>query len=237
MNKLQLKNVSKHYRSKLALDNISCEFTAGIWGFLGPNGAGKSTLMNIIAGILKPDGESIVLYNETPVPQLGRSYRSVIGYMPQQQNVFRDFTGAQFLSYMAALKGIGSKAARVQISELLQRLELTDIAHRRISGYSGGMKQRILLAQALLGAPEILILDEPTAGVDPKQRVIIKNLIKEISEDKIILLSTHIVSDIEKLADRIVFLKDGRIVHQGVADELLAGTELEGLYMQYFGDE
>lgn len=237
MNKLKLVNVSKHYKSKLALNNVSCEFTPGIWGLLGPNGAGKSTMMNIIAGIVKADKDSTVLYNEAPISQLAKSYRSIIGYMPQQQNVFKDFTGARFLSYMAALKGIDTKAAKQLIARLLQRLDLADAAHRRIGGYSGGMKQRILLAQALLGNPEILILDEPTAGVDPKQRVIIKKLIKEISEDKIILLSTHIVSDIEKLADKIIFLKEGSITRQGTPDGLLAETDLESLYMQHFGDE
>ncbi|MBD5081255.1 MAG: ATP-binding cassette domain-containing protein [Ruminococcaceae bacterium] len=233
---LTLENVSKHYKTKQALNSFKYEFKTGIYGLLGPNGAGKSTLMNIIAGLVKADKYSSVLYGGTETDKLGKSYRSILGYMPQQQNVFGDFTGVRFLSYMAALKGIPQKEAKTQITDLLKRLDLTDAANRRLWGYSGGMKQRILLAQALLGEPKILILDEPTAGVDPKQRVIIKNLIKGISEDKTVLFSTHIVSDIEQIADEIIFLKDGNIVQSGKAAELLSDIDLEGLYMKHFGD-
>lgn len=235
-NILTLEGVSKHYKSKLALNSFSYEFKTGIYGLLGPNGAGKSTLMNIIAELVKPDKASSVKYNGTEIEKLGKDYRSILGYMPQQQNVFGDFTGVRFLSYMAALKGIEEKSAKAQIAALLKDIDLTEASGRRMGGYSGGMKQRILLAQALLGNPKILILDEPTAGVDPKQRVVIKNLIKSVSEDKIILFSTHIVSDIEQIADEIIFLKEGNIVQSGKAALLLSDIDLEGLYMRYFGD-
>ena len=233
---LTLENVSKHYKAKLALNSFKYEFKTGIYGLLGPNGAGKSTLMNIIAGLVKADKPSSVRWVGTEIDKLGKNYRSILGYMPQQQNIFGDFTGVRFLSYMAALKGIPQKEAKIQITDLLDRLDLTDSANRRLGGYSGGMKHRILLAQALLGDPKILILDEPTAGVDPKQRVIIKNLIKGISEDKTVLFSTHIVSDIEQIADEIIFLKEGNIVQCGKAAELLSDIDLESLYMKHFGD-
>lgn len=234
---LVLENVSKHYKSNMVLNSFGYEFKTGIYGLLGPNGAGKSTLMNIIGGLIKADKASSVKYNGIEIERLGKNYRSILGYMPQQQNVFGDFTGVRFLSYMAALKGLEEKAAKKQITDLLKNLDLLEAAGRRMGGYSGGMKQRILLAQALLGCPKILILDEPTAGVDPKQRVIIKNLIKSVSKDKIILFSTHIVSDIEQIADEIIFLKGGSIAESGKAFELLSDIDLEGLYMKHFGED
>lgn len=235
-NVLNLETVSKHYKSKHALNSFSYEFKTGIYGLLGPNGAGKTTLMNIIAGLVMPDKYSSIKYNGTEIGRPKKSYRSIVGYMPQQQNVFGDFTGVRFLSYMAALKGIEKEAAKAQIADLLKYLDLTEASGKRMGSYSGGMKQRILLAQALLGNPKILLLDEPTAGVDPKQRVVIKGLIKSVSEDKIILFSTHIVSDIEQIADEIIFLKEGNIVQSGKTSQLLSDIDLEGLYMKHFGD-
>lgn len=236
-NTLKLTDVNKHYKKKHALKDFSYTFTNGIYGLLGPNGSGKSTLMNLIAGLIMADSGSKIEYNGADIHRQGKEYRSIIGYMPQQQDVFRDFTAAHFLAYMAALKGIDSKTGQEQISRLLSRVELADVANKRIGSFSGGMKQRLLLASALLGEPKLLLLDEPTAGVDPKQRVQIKQLIKSIAKDKIIIISTHIVSDIESIADYIILLRQGEIARGAATETLLDGIDLESLYMKYFGDD
>lgn len=235
-NSLILTDVNKHYKKKHALKDFNYTFSNGIYGLLGPNGSGKSTLMNLIAGLIKADSGSKIEYNGNAIHRLGKEYRSIIGYMPQQQDVFRDFTAAQFLAYMAALKGIDNKMGQGQIKDLLSRVELTDVTNKRIGSFSGGMKQRLLLAGALLGEPKLLLLDEPTAGVDPRQRVEIKQLIKSIAKDKMIIISTHIVSDIESIADYIILLRQGEIARSAAAEVLLADTDLETLYMKYFGD-
>lgn len=243
MNKLEISSVSKHYGKKQALNNFTFTFTNGIYGLLGPNGAGKTTLMNIITDNLKPDrGESSIKWNGENIYSLGKQYRSQLGFMPQQQTLYDNMTAFDFLGYISALKNIGKKKAVSDIHELLKRVELEESADKKIGGFSGGMKQRVLIASALLGSPKLLIMDEPTAGLDPKQRVIIKRLVSELSEDMIILISTHIISDIENIAKEILLLKSGSIIKSGTVDVLVSEMQegkqdLESLYMHYYGGE
>ena len=205
---LELKNITKNYGSKQALDHVSLTLENGIYGLLGPNGAGKSTLMNIITGNLKPTS-GMVLWNGKNAHDMGAAYRSLLGYAPQQQGLYDTFTGIRFLSYMATLKGISKKEQKGEIQRVLDYVNLTEKAYRPIGTYSGGMKQRILVAQAILGDPHLVVLDEPTAGLDPKERVRIRENIRNISGDKIILVSTHVVSDIESIANEIILLREG----------------------------
>ncbi|MCR5636227.1 MAG: ATP-binding cassette domain-containing protein [Clostridiales bacterium] len=209
---LELKNVSKRYSNdKLALDDFTVGFNAGIYGILGPNGAGKSTLINLITdNISRTSGE--ILYDGEDILKLASAFRAKIGYMPQQQGFYDDMSAYAFMMYMAQLKGLSKKQAKVQSRELLETVSLSPVAHNKIKSFSGGMKQRVLLAQALLGNPEILILDEPTSGLDPKERINIRNYIAQISKDKIILLATHVVSDIECIADRVLLIKSGKLI-------------------------
>ena len=210
---LKLEGIQKSYQKKhvCAVKDFSMCFMPGVYGLLGPNGAGKSTLMNIITDNLKAD-KGTITWNGTPVQKLGADYRSVLGYMPQQQNLYDDFTGEQFLWYMSSLKGLKKKAAREKIEELLVVVNLVDERYKKIKSYSGGMKQRLLIAQALLNDPQILIMDEPTAGLDPKERVRIRNFISSISKDRIVLLATHIVSDVENIAKEIILMQKGEII-------------------------
>ena len=221
---LQIKNVSKSYgKSKRALDNFTLTLTPGVYGLLGANGAGKSTLMNILTDNLSADkGE--ILWNGENIKRLGKKYRSIIGYMPQQQGLYDSFTANRFLWYMAALKGLKEKDAKKQITELLNIVSLKNDAHKRLGDYSGGMKQRILIAQALLGEPKLLILDEPTAGLDPKERIRIRSFISEIAADKIVILVTHVVSDIECSADRIILMKNGHIIGNDTSSGLISSV-------------
>lgn len=218
---LIVKNVCKSYhKKKAALSHVDMKFTPGIYGLLGPNGAGKSTLMNIITDNIKAD-QGQVLYNGEDIHALKDKYRAVVGYMPQQQVLYDNFTGEEFLWYMAALKGIDKKTCKNRVHEMLQMVNLWKEKDKKIGSYSGGMKQRILIAQAMLNDPEILIMDEPTAGLDPSERIRIRNFLSTISENKIILLATHIVSDIEFIAKEIVLLKDGKVENAGVPQKLL----------------
>lgn len=220
---LKLEHIKKSYNQKksYAVDNFSLNLQPGIYGLLGPNGAGKSTLMNMITCNLEPD-EGSITFNGEDIVALNDEFRACLGYMPQQQSLYEEFTGEQFLWYMAALKGLKTKEAGEKIEELLQIVNLGEVRYKKLKSYSGGMKQRILIAQALLNNPKILILDEPTAGLDPKERIRIRNYISEISKDKIVLLATHVVSDVEYIAKKIVIMKDGKIVCCGTPQELLS---------------
>lgn len=218
---LELKNLSKTYGNVQALKEINYSFKPGIYGILGANGAGKSTMINLITDNVSRDTRrdgGQILFNKEDILKLGREFRKLVGYMPQQQGFYEDFSPKTFLHYMAEMKGLKGEG---QVDELLDIVNLTNVAHKKIGGFSGGMRQRVLLAQALLGNPQILILDEPTAGLDPKERINIRNYISELSRDKIILFATHVVSDIECIADRILLLKKGKIVVEGTPEQLI----------------
>ncbi|MDE6726111.1 MAG: ABC transporter ATP-binding protein [Ruminiclostridium sp.] len=237
--RVELDKVMKNYGAKTALNNVSLSFTEGVYGLLGPNGAGKSTMMNLITGNLKPSLGSVSCDGED-IFKLGAAYRSLLGYAPQQQGLYDTFTGRKFLSYMAALKNIPKKEMRAEIDRVLSCVNLTEAAKKPIGSYSGGMKQRILIAQAILGSPKIVVLDEPTAGLDPKERVRIREKIKEISENKIIIVSTHVVLDIQSIADEIVLLKDGEIADINTVKNLCikyGAEDLEQVYMKLFGED
>lgn len=223
---LKIINLSKTYKKGAvkALDDFSITFTPGVYGLLGPNGAGKSTLMNIITDNLNSDSGEVI-YNGENIKKLGMDFRAVLGYMPQQQGLYDDFTLNRFLWYMAALKGLKRKEAKEKITKLLETVNLTDSAHKKLGAFSGGMKQRALIAQALLNEPKILILDEPTAGLDPKERIRIRNFISDIAEDKIVILATHVVSDIEFIAKEVILLKSGKLVACDNISELLKSVE------------
>ncbi len=237
---LELENITKKYGEKRALNNVSISFSEGIYGLLGPNGAGKSTMMNIITGNLKPTVGS-VRWNGGDIRRLGSEYRAVLGYAPQQQGLYNAFSGRRFLCYMATLKNIPRKQMKTEIERVLSYVNLADASKKPIGAYSGGMKQRILIAQAILGDPKIIILDEPTAGLDPKERVRIREKIKDISGDKIILVSTHVVSDIQSIAKEIILLKDGEVLdHNTVANLCVkygSVQDLEQVYMRLFGED
>ena len=209
--KLELINLTKQYGNFTALDHVNITFTEGIYGILGANGAGKSTMMNLLTdNIPRTDGQ--ILFDGTDILKLGKDFRRVLGYMPQQQGYYEHMTAQTFLYYVADLKAIPKKQAKAEIEKLLEITNLSDVRHKKLGGYSGGMKQRVLLAQALLGNPKVVILDEPTAGLDPKERIRIRNFISSLSRGRIILLATHIVSDIESISDQILMMKHGHVV-------------------------
>lgn len=223
---LKLEGITKSYNKgkTYAVKDFNACFTPGVYGLLGPNGAGKSTLMNMITDNIDADSGVITL-DGTAIKKMGASYRSLLGYMPQQQGIYDDFTGEKFLWYMAALKGLGRKEAKETIERILTVVNLQADRYKKLKSYSGGMKQRILIAQALLNDPKILIMDEPTAGLDPKERIRIRNFISDISKDKIVLLATHVVSDVEYISKEILILKSGKVVCQGTPQELLSEME------------
>ena len=236
---LEIKSVTKRYGKKVALDEISLSLTQGVYGLLGPNGAGKSTLMNLLTLNLRQESGEIC-WEGKEVAGMGRKYRKLIGYAPQQQGVYESFSGRRFLGYLAALKGIGKREAAEEIDRVLSYVNMQEAADRAIGGYSGGMKQRILIAQAILGNPKLVVLDEPTAGLDPKERIRIREKIAEIAEGKIVLFSTHVVSDVERIATKIILLKSGQVVSCDTVDNLCSKFEvdnLEQIYMHIFGGE
>ena len=217
---LEIRNLKKRYGKQWALNGLTITFTPGVYGILGSNGAGKSTMMNLLTDNLKRDGGEILLDGKD-ILKLGRDYRKRLGYMPQQQGFYEQMTADTFLFYMARLKGLKRKQAAAEIDQLLQVTGLAGERHKKLGGYSGGMRQRVLLAQAMLRNPGILILDEPTAGLDPKERIRIRNFISSLSRDRIILLATHIVSDIESISDRIIMMKKGKLIGTGTSGELM----------------
>ncbi|MCI9297889.1 MAG: ABC transporter ATP-binding protein [Lachnospiraceae bacterium] len=229
---LIIDRVSKQYKNKIAVDCISVKLQKGVYGLLGANGAGKTTLMRMICGILKPTSGTIS-FDGIDVSE--ESYRSVLGYLPQDFGYYPEFTGMDFLLYMAALKGMGKAQARRKSEELLGLVSLQDVAKKKIKTYSGGMKQRLGIAQALLNQPKLLVLDEPTAGLDPKERVRFRNLIADLGKENIVLLSTHIVSDIEQVAERVLMMKDGRLIYQDKWDD--SNGSLEDFYLQHIDEE
>lgn len=244
---LRLTEVTKKYGDKVALDRFCYTFQAGIYGILGANGAGKSTMMNLITDNLRRDGGSIT-YNGNDILKLGIEYRRTLGYMTQQQGLYEGMTAESFLVYMARLKEIPGKTVKGEIDRVLEMTNLTDVRHKKVGSFSGGMKQRVLLAQALLGDPKVLILDEPTAGLDPRERARLRDHIYRLSQDRIVLLATHIVSDIEAIADSILLMKEGKLLRSGTARELidslpvdwkpvLHAPSLEDVYLCYLGED
>lgn len=229
---LVLDRVSKQYQNKIAVDRVSLTLKPGVIGLLGENGAGKTTLMRMICGILRPDSGTITFDGMDVSEEL---YRDALGYLPQDFGYYPNFTGKDFLMYMSALKGLDKKTAKRKGEELLRIVNLEGAANKKMKAYSGGMKQRLGIAQAVLNDPKILILDEPTAGLDPKERVRFRNLIAQLGKDAIVILSTHIVSDVEQIADRILLMKKGQFVFDGTMDEI--GTDLEEFYMKNFDEE
>ena len=229
---LIIDRVSKQYQNKIAVDRISLRLQKGVYGLLGANGAGKTTLMRMVCGILKPTSGSISFDGMDVSTE---DYRTVLGYLPQDFGYYPEFTGMDFLFYMAALKGLTKSQAKGRVSELLKLVSLESDGKRKIKTYSGGMKQRLGIAQALLNDPKLLVLDEPTAGLDPKERVRFRNLIEELGKTSIVLLSTHIVSDIEHIADIVLMMKDGQLIYQGRWEE--EKEDLESFYLRQFEEE
>lgn len=221
--------LNKKFGANLALNNFSATLTPGIYALLGPNGSGKSTLMNIITDNLKADSGEITYTDNngitTNVLKMGIRFREKLGFMPQYPGLYSNFTIAQFMWYIAALKGLNKEAAKEKIPDILAAVELDDIPRCKIGALSGGMKQRLALAQAVLGDPEILVLDEPTAGLDPKQRIAIRNYISKIAFNKIVIIATHVVSDIEFIAQHIIMLKKGITVDNASPSELTRKIE------------
>lgn len=225
---ITLEHVSKHFKDrkniKKAVDDVSLHLTPGVWGLLGANGSGKTTLMRMICGIMKPSAGRIC-YDGVETDRLGDSYRDIIGYLPQEFGFYPEFTVQQYLEYISALKGLTDRQARQKIDELLVQLSLEDVRRKRIVKLSGGMKRRVGIGQALLNNPEFLVLDEPTSGLDPGERVRFRNLLSELAHDRIVLISTHIVSDVEYIATRNAIMKNGRILQAGTTPELVAQME------------
>lgn len=217
---LAFEKLTKKYGDKYALTDFSAVMNEGIYGILGPNGSGKSTLMNCITDNVKRTSGKI-LFDGEEILKLGRKFRGYIGYMPQQQGFYENFTAIRFLYYIAGLKGLKKKEAKKQITELLEIVGLSGEADRRLGGYSGGMRQRVLLASALIGEPKIVIMDEPTAGLDPEERIRTRNLISKIAQNKIIILATHVVSDIECIANQVLMISSGRLIRQDTPYSLM----------------
>lgn len=229
--KLVIDRLTKQYQNRIAVDRICVNLQKGVYGLLGANGAGKTTLMRMICGILKPTGGTIA-FDGIDVSE--EAYRAILGYLPQDFGYYPEFSAMDFLLYLAALKGIPKAQAKRKAAELLELVSLQEVSRRKIKTFSGGMKQRLGIAQALLNDPKLLVLDEPTAGLAPKERVRFRNLIKSLGKDSIVLLSTHIVSDIEHIADEVLMMKDGQLIYQGKWDD--EKGDLEEFYLEQFGE-
>ena len=226
---LVIDRLTKQFQNKIAVDRVSLRLHSGVFGLLGANGAGKTTLMRMLCGILQPTSGTIT-FDGMDVSE--EDYRAILGYLPQDFGYYPEFTAMDFLLYMAALKGLSKQSAKRRANELLELVGLQDMGRKKIKTFSGGMKQRLGIAQALLNNPKLLILDEPTAGLDPKERVRFRNLIGQLGKDSIVLLSTHIVSDIEHIADEVLMMKDGNLIYHGAWDEQMG--DLESFYLAQF---
>lgn len=225
---LLLDRVSKQYKNKIAVDGISAKISPGVIGLLGANGAGKTTLMRMICGLIKPSKGSIA-YDGLDVGD--ELYRDKLGYLPQDFGYYPNFTAMDFMLYIASLKGLSKNLSKGKSKDLLDLVNLSDVKKKKVKTFSGGMKQRLGIAQALLNNPEILILDEPTSGLDPKERVRFRNLIQDLGRNRIVIFSTHIVSDVEHIADRILMINSGQIIFDGDNSE-----NLEDLFLKEFGE-
>lgn len=222
--KVEIQNLTKRFGQKTAVDDVSLTLTSGVWGLIGANGAGKTTLMRMLAGILTPTSGR-VLCDGADTLSLGEAWRDMLGYLPQHFGFYPEFTVADYLDYMAALKGLEKKAAREKIEELCEILSLTRVYKNKIKKLSGGTQRRVGIAQAMLNDPEVLILDEPTSGLDPGERVRFRNLLSEFARGRIVLISTHIVSDVEYIAAENAIMKDGKLIDVGTTEELLRAVE------------
>lgn len=217
---LSIEHISKQFKDIKAVDDVSLLITPGVWGLLGANGAGKTTLMRIIAGIMRPTAGTI-RYDGIPIGELKERYRDIFGYLPQEFGFYPEFTVKDYLKYVAVLKGLTERDSRRRIDELLEQLTLSHVRNKKIIKLSGGMKRRVGIAQALLNEPEVLILDEPTSGLDPGERVRFRNLLSEFAHDRIVLISTHIVPDVEHIATQNVVMKGGKLLAGGTTEELV----------------
>ena len=226
---LVIDRLTKQFQNKIAVDRVSLRLNNGVYGLLGTNGAGKTTLMRMLCGILQPTSGTIA-FDGMDVREEG--YRAILGYLPQDFGYYPEFAAMDFLLYMAALKGLPKHSAKRRANELLELVGLQEMGRKKIKTFSGGMKQRLGIAQALLNNPKMLILDEPTAGLDPKERVRFRNLIGQLGKDSIVLLSTHIVSDIEHIADEVLMMKNGNLIYHGAWDDQMG--DLEGFYLAQF---
>ena len=220
---IRIENLTKHYGANCALKDFTVTLKPGVYGLLGPNGAGKSTLMGLLTDTVKRETGKI-LCGEKDILEMGAAFRKLVGYMPQQQGYYEEFSVGRYLHYMAALKGLGKKQAKAEITHLLEIVGLSYCLHKKMGSLSGGMRQRILLAQALLGDPKILLLDEPTAGLDPEERIRIRNYISALASDKIILLATHVVSDVESIAEQVLLLRKGELIAEDNPSALIDGV-------------
>lgn len=221
---LSIKGLTKQFKDKMAVDHVDLDITPGVWGLLGANGAGKTTLMRMTAGLLAPT-EGRIEYDGVPIDTLGEQYRDLFGYLPQEFGFYPEFTVWDYLDYIASLKGMTRKESEKKIQELLPVFGLSDVKKKKIVKLSGGTKRRVGIAQALLNDPEVLILDEPTSGLDPGERVRFRNLLSEFASDRIVLISTHIVSDVEYIASKNAVMKDGKIIAAGTTEELVREIE------------